>query len=255
MKTLRKLFKPMNRPLPDDTQCSQCRYFDTSDPRVVQTIKEEFPHNWSNVLYSARCKCDDMFHAKQVKQKSLWNESNLPNRHGNSLPNTFDTFKEVKGVSQGLSKAMSMAYGRGSHILTIVGTYGCGKSHLLEAVAREWLHRGESVRYEYVPSMLNQLRSRFSSEDNGSLWTALEEIFKVKLLVLDDLGQEAPTEWTRKTLTEIVDERIRTDGWLLCATNYTQDQLRERLDERFVSRLFDRADFVVMTSSSYREKK
>ena len=256
MKELRALFRPLNRPFPNDSQCKECKYFDITDPRVIQTIREEFPHMVERMVSQAKCRCGDMFHPDKVKQRNLWSESNLPNRYASGIAKTFDNFKQVKGTKEAYGKSMRMASAIGGNILTIIGTYGTGKSHLVEAVAREWLHGNRSVKYEYVPTLMNELRSTVSSdESNGSLWTKLQERFKPKLLILDDLGQENPTEWTRKLLTEIIDERIRTNGWLLCATNYTQEQLKERIDERFVSRLFDRSDFAVMTCDSYPVKQ
>ena len=255
MKELRALFRPLTHPLPDDTQCPKCRFFDTEDPRVRQILKENYPQSWDTVLFNARCKCESLHRAEQEKERNRWNFSNIPNRFGNATPNTFRNFKQVEGTESAYQSCQNFILRRGKRILTLVGTYGSGKSHLLEAVARDFMHDGYSVRYEYVPSMLNELRSTvMSSENNGSLWTKLQERFAPKLLILDDLGQESPTEWTRKTLTEIVDERIRTNGYLLCATNYTQDQLRERIDERFVSRLFDRSEVSVLTCSTYANR-
>ena len=249
------LYKVTSRPLPDDAQCERCRYFDTNDPRVRETLRENFA-DFDRALYNAQCRCPDMFHAKEMKAKRMWNESNLPHRFGESKAKTLNNFKQVDGSADAYKQAMDFTLRRGKpRILTFVGTYGCGKSHLLEAIARDWLHDGFSVRYEYVPSMLNELRSTIDfTENNGSLWSKLQDRFKPKLLILDDLGQESPTEWTRKILTEIVDERIRTGGWLLCATNYTKDQLKDRVDERFVSRLFDRATISVLTCPTYGAK-
>lgn len=250
------LHKVLHRPLPDDTQCDKCRFFDTTDPRVREILREHNPSRFAQVLHSASCRCDDQFHAKKLEQRIMWSESNIPNRHGDAIARTFGNFHIVSGTKFAFDAATDYSNKRGERILTFVGTYGSGKSHLLEAIAREWMHDGNSVKYEYVPSMLNELRSASQKPEssNQSYWEILKEKFKSKLLILDDLGQESPTEWTRKTLTEIVDERIRTNGWLICATNYTQEQMKERLDERFANRLFDRSKAVVLTCETYLKK-
>ena len=252
MKELRSLYRPLSQPLPDESQCSKCKYFDTTHPEVIQIIKENYSSTFDNMLYQAKCRCDDRYNAKAIKTRELWANSNIPNRAYSDKAKTFMNFKEVDGSQEALEKSKTFTMRTGSRILTVVGTYGSGKSHILEAVARDWIHDGHSVRYEYVPSLLNELRSTQTNEEgNGSLWSKLQERFTASLLILDDLGQESPTEWTRKTLTEIVDERIRSNGWLLCATNYTKDQLMERVDERFVSRLFERGEYSIMTCGTY----
>lgn len=252
MRELRSLFRPLSTPLPDESQCDKCKYFDINHPEVIQIIKENYPITYDSVLYQSKCRCDDRYSAEAIKTRELWANSNIPNRAYTDKVKTFMNFKQVEGTEESLEKCRTFTRRSGSRILSLVGTYGSGKSHLLEAVAREWIHDGYSVRYEYVPSLLNELRSTQTSEEgNGSLWSKLQERFKASLLILDDLGQENPTEWTRKTLTEIVDERVRSNGWLLCATNYTEEQLRERVDERFVSRLFERGDYSIMTCGTY----
>tara|TARA_R100000808_G_scaffold3776_2_gene12958 strand:+ start:1875 stop:2651 length:777 start_codon:yes stop_codon:yes gene_type:complete len=249
------LHKVLQRPLPNDAQCNNCKFFDTSDPRVREILREHNPHTFSQILYQANCRCEDQFHAKKEEQRIMWSDSQLPNRHGDAIARTFSNFHLIDGTKKAYDSTYQFGMRKGPKILTLVGTYASGKSHLLEAVAREWLHDGHSVKYEYVPSMLNELRSASQKPEStdSSLWDLMQEKFKAKLLILDDLGQETPTDWTRKILTEIVDERIRTNGWLLTATNYTNQQLKERIDERFVSRLFDRSEAIVMTCKSYEK--
>ena len=61
------------------------------------------------------------------------------------------------------------------------------------------------------------------------------------LLILDDLGAENNTEWSKEKIYEIIDSRYRQSKPMIITTNLTKDQLRDKLTSGDgVTRTYDR---------------
>ena len=196
------------------------------------------------------CSCQG-WEEKQAIKRMQW--ANLPE----GLPRTFESFQVRPGTEEGLSAARRFteadcAY----HILTLVGRYGSGKTHILEALARQMLKSGHYVRYEYVPVLLDDLRATYEEDAEVKFPERWAMYARAQVLLLDDLGAEKTTEWAAEKLTALVAERYRTGGRLVVATNLKFDQMAEKVGNRIADRLFDdrtgKVLSVTLTTSSYR---
>jgi len=96
------------------------------------------------------------------------------------------------GDARGITKDMARPFRDGSYIkdthnVLIAGPTGTGKSYLACALANHACRNGIKTRYARVESFLNELEAARSL---GVLQKALERLYKVKLLILDDLGAD-----------------------------------------------------------------
>jgi len=108
--------------------------------------------------------------------------------------------------------------------IVFTGTYGVGKTHLAAAIANERLRQGhpallvaaianERLRQGHpallvvVPDLLDYLRAAFSPQSSVSLGKRFEEVRRVPMLVLDDLGTESATPWAREKLFQLINYR------------------------------------------------
>ena len=148
---------------------------------------------------------------------------------------------------------------RPDHILVLVGVPGGGKTHLLEAVGRHFLELGRSVRYDFVPDLLDELRETYGDGVDTTATAVLAQRHLVGVLLLDDIGLGNPTDWTREKITALIDQRYRSGGGLVVATNLTRGEMEEHGGTRLASRLWDRQDevarVVYLTCSDYRKVK
>lgn len=110
--------------------------------------------------------------------------------------------------------------------------YGAGKTHAVIATAIEWIERGREVRYWFLPDLVDRCRRAISDH---SLDLASFGEFK-HLVVLDDLGAEAATDWTRELVDRVFDLRYRRQLPTLVASNLDLGVLEERYP-RALSRL------------------
>ena len=120
--------------------------------------------------------------------------------------------------------------------LILQGQRGAGKSHLAYAIAQKALSNGISVFCHSVPELLDMLRAGYN---DGSYDVMLDDLMNVELLVLDDLGAQATTDWTSEKLYEIVNARSRRLLPMVITTNYNLDDDVCGIDPRILSRLRD----------------
>lgn len=119
--------------------------------------------------------------------------------------------------------------------LVIVGTSGCGKTHLAAAVANHQIEAKRVACFVSVPELLDRLRSSFGPEGKENELT-LERLRNCPLLILDDLRMEMATTWAREKMYQVLNYRY--NGRLATLITAT-DPAMESLDSRLKSRLED----------------
>jgi len=119
---------------------------------------------------------------------------------------TFASFDQlvpgVQAVYQG-----TLAFAQRSAWLTLLGPYGCGKTHLAAAVAHAVLAHAVSLLFVVVPDLLDHLHTTFNPESAVSYDERFDLVRSVGLLVLDDLGTESATLWAREKLYQFINHR------------------------------------------------
>ncbi len=91
--------------------------------------------------------------------------------------------------------------------LALLGPTGCGKTHLVHAVANERLKLGRGVLYFQVADLLDYLRITYSPESTVTYDRLFEEVRNAPLLVLEDFGLQNPTPWAMEKLHQVVVHR------------------------------------------------
>jgi len=183
------------------------------------------------------CQCEKL---AQVRRKALLDRANLP--HFLTDARTFANFdRSIEGTDDCFAAAKQFADGEGPHMLVMLGeTPGNGKTHLLEAIGRERIERGQTVRYEHVPELLDRLRSSFWEDAPEPTWQILDRCNQVRVLLLDDMGLEKESDWTIEKLTTLLNYRYRSGWWLAVASNLSYEKfLADRRNFRLADRLFD----------------
>lgn len=144
---------------------------------------------------------------------------------------------------------------RTGHGLILMGAVGCGKTHLGCAVLNCALEDKYRAAYWNVPQNLEMLMAGGADEIDQS--RVLYKALLAQVLLMDDLGAEKPSEWTRKELMIILDERYRANKPTIITSNLvlTDDELRKTCGDRAYSRLCsDHYQAVALTAEDYRRK-
>jgi DNA replication protein DnaC len=138
--------------------------------------------------------------------------------------------------------------GRG---IWFVGAVGTGKTTLAMLVSKSAIEAGRSVAIYSLPRLLGVLRESMTSE--AGMLRLVDDLSRVDLLHLDDLGAERATEWVLEQLYAIVNARYEEQRSLVITTNLEPDQLAEQLGPRIVSRIWEMCgDPVLMQGEDQR---
>jgi primosomal protein DnaI len=114
------------------------------------------------------------------------------------LEATFEDFEGDLGRLDAGDKAatflMNYEAGLKPKGLYLYGKFGVGKSYLLGAIANELAKKQISSMIVYVPELLREMKSAIG---DNSLNEKIEALKKEPILMLDDIGAEAVSSWTR----------------------------------------------------------
>jgi len=108
------------------------------------------------------------------------------------------------------------------------GNFGCGKTYLLSAMLNELAKRGHKVAMIYFPEFLLALKESFRNADEFR--SKFNYIKKIEILLLDDIGAETVTEWSRdEILGTILQYRMEENLPTLFTSNLTLEELEVHL--------------------------
>jgi len=153
---------------------------------------------------------------------------------------TFDTFRvEAPGNTPGALHSLKTAFDAAAAFaahpqgwLVFHGAFGCGKTHLAAAIVNARLRAGQAALFIAVPDLLDHLRAAYGADGDESFDNRFEAIKRAPLLVLDDLGTEAPTPWAAEKLFQIFNHRYNAQLPTVITTNHDLEALDERLRSR-----------------------
>ncbi len=109
--------------------------------------------------------------------------------------------------------------------LYLHGSFGCGKTYIISAIFNELKKKGFKSEIVYFPTLLRDLKSNFDE-----LESTVNYLESVDLLLIDDIGAEKVTEWSRdEILGTILQTRMNDYKTTFFTSNYTIDELEKRL--------------------------
>lgn len=133
--------------------------------------------------------------------------------------------------------------------LMIMGPNGVGKTHMAAAICNALVDRGIPCLYDTYVGHLAKLQAEFNG-DGDRVW--LDMMKSVKVLILDDVGKEKATDWTRSVMFDVINYRYEADKPTIITTNYSEAQLRDYLGAATYSRICETCPCLVMTGQDYR---
>lgn len=139
-------------------------------------------------------------------------------------------------------KKYANSFNRNSKNIFMRGNTGLGKTHLSMAIARQVIENGFGVIYCSTPDIVSKIESEhFGKIEDGNTLNVLNEC---DLLILDDLGTEFQTSFTRTTVYNIINSRLIINKPTIINTNLDFEELEKIYSPRLVSRIM--GEYVVM---------
>ena len=126
------------------------------------------------------------------------------------------------------------AFGVNSDSLLLYGATGIGKTHLCLAIARGVTEQGFGVVYGSVQPLVRRLEAeRFGREQGDSE----SQLISCDLLVLDDLGMEFDTPFSRACIYDVLNARLLEGRPTVVSTNLSISAMKERYGDQIASRI------------------
>lgn len=126
--------------------------------------------------------------------------------------------------------------------LIFTGNTGLGKTYMSNCIANELLKRGKTVLYQTAPVLLETIiDNKFNKYKNKNTDEFYNNVLKVDLLIIDDLGTETLNDMKISELFNIINTRIlnlnNKPTKTIISTNLSIEQIFRKYEERIGSRI------------------
>ena len=136
--------------------------------------------------------------------------------------------------------------------LLFMGSAGLGKTHLTLAIVSGLIEKGFVPVYGSAENLFAKIeKEKFSGENRG----AYESMTACDLLVIDDLGAEMATAYTKSALYNLVNTRLLSGRPTIINTNLTMKEIETRYTARISSRLIGSFDAYKFIGNDIRQQK
>jgi DNA replication protein DnaC len=203
-----------------------------------------------------RCRCLD-----SARLERLLAEARIPKRYEHCdldsyLP-TDDSQKNAKSfVRRFLDKYPQIDVG-----LLFLGTCGVGKTHLAVALLKQVIReKGDGGLFYDFRDLLREIQASWNPVSQTSEWDVLRPVLEARILVLDELGANKPTDWVRDTIAHIINCRYNDKRLTVFTSNFLdvqskpgEETLTDRIGVRLRSRLYEMCREVEIRGVDFRK--
>lgn len=136
--------------------------------------------------------------------------------------------------------------------LIFYGDSGLGKTHLTMAIVAGVIEKGYLPVYGSAENLFNTIeKEKFSGDSNGTY----NMMLSCDLLVIDDLGAEFTTSFTKSALYNLINTRILSGKPTIINTNLSIKMINEKYDARIASRIIGSYEPHVFLGADIRQQK
>lgn len=187
------------------------------------------------------------------RMTKIWASSQIPStmRHY-----SLASFALLSGKQQ-LVDDVRASWAGGDRWLLLCGPVGLGKTGIAVSLLLEEMRAGSAGLYVVTPTFLSRIRATYTrTKDGGEVdeLDVLASVIEAPLLVLDDLGKVALSEWGQEKLFTVVNERYLAGRRTIVTSNLdTEDgSLEEHLWPATWDRIRGMSDIFRLTGASLR---
>lgn len=139
--------------------------------------------------------------------------------------------------------------------LLFTGPTGLGKTFLSSCIAKDLLDRGKTVFYQTAFKIFDILEEyKFSKDKSSFNKDAVNMLFDVDLLIIDDLGTEFVNSYTSSELFNILNSRLLEKKKTIISTNLDLEELNDLYSPRVASRVIGHYQVLKLFGDDIRKK-
>lgn len=219
---------------------------------------------WGEIKPNVLCKCkqEEQEHIESERKAQEFAEMVLRNKKTCYSLAEYKNMGEKTFANAEKSRVITIAQryveqfpvmlkaGRG---LTFFGNTGGGKSYAAVCICNALLDKGYRCMFTNFSRIRNEMSGLWEERQSY-----MDSLNRYSLLVFDDLGAEAKTEYMQEVVHSVIDARLRAKLPTIVTTNLSAAQLSDDADisqARIYSRLFEMTVPVEVKHADRRKEK
>jgi DNA replication protein DnaC len=244
------------------------------------TIIEQPSQNGIAQRFAQPCVC-------RVERRAarMLDQARIPRRYEFCSLDSYETMHKTANASITSALRMARKFAEGYPVetagkgLLFTGSSGLGKTHLAVSILKTLItERGATGVFWEHKELLDELRSIYSLRTAGAEGRLLRSVITCDILVLDDLGDITPSDWSWDTTSYILNSRYNENLSTIITTNLAnearaatpsaepfdrfaearravaRETLGDRIGERMRSRLQEMCVVVEMQGEDFRQR-
>lgn len=210
-----------------------------------------------NGLKVRRCGC-----MEAARVQRLLDEARIPKRYEHCDLDSYIPSHESQRHAKIYVQRFLERYPQIDVGLLFLGNCGVGKTHLAVALLKQVIiEKGDSGLFYDFRDLLREIQASWNSVSQASEWDVLRPVLDAKVLVLDELGANKPTEWVRDTIAHIINCRYNDKRLTIFTSNYLdtpskqgEESLTDRIGVRLRSRLYEMCREIEIRGVDFRKE-
>ena len=201
---------------------------------VVQPVKL-YKTDYQPALCSA---CQNKYDIKQKRREKV--KAYQARLIGSRLPKNkmgiSTSFKSGEALADmGLADAKAFracqVWEYGPSGLYLFGSKGSGKTFLAQCMLKEQAWLGRCGFFLDLPVFFTEIKQSFSMKDNTVYADWIDRAKRYAFLVMDDIGSEKPSDWSREIIVSILNVRMGKGLPTVITSNYDLKSLEQHLGD------------------------
>lgn len=239
-------------------------------PDCGENLYKQYDFFGKKRIVKVVCKCQaERIQKEQFQQENFEKQQRLERLITNSLMDkkfknsTFENWDFNKGSKQmhslGLKYANDFKKCKENGLgLLIYGEPGNGKTYLSSCIANKLLEDFVPVICVSINALLGRIQETYNRWGKEAEADVIRGLCNADLLIIDDLGTEKRTDWSKSMIYNIIDSRYRSNLPLIITSNLrinpkdTNGVLTELYDKRTEDRILEMCTPILNTSKSIR---
>ena len=209
---------------------------ETEKIKLFQTKKnltsEEIEEHRETIIQIIRDEYEKYFNGLNKKTMELIKSANIPKIFRNKRATDF------KITSRNEIATQCMKAIRNNSGFYIYGECGTGKTLLASIIQNERAQLLKSSMFICATDIFQELNPYNGNQDEAMNKRRI--IKNTPCLIIDDLGAEKATDWTKQTLFDILNYRYNEELQTIITSNFSLEELKKRLSEYEGARIIRR---------------
>jgi DNA replication protein DnaC len=203
-----------------------------------------------------RCRCLDA-----AREDRLLADARIPKRYEHCDIESYTTNNESQKNAKIFVQRFVDKYPQIDVGLIFLGNCGVGKTHLAVALLKQLIReKGDGGLFYDFRDLLREIQASWNSISQTSELDILKPVLEAKILVLDELGANKPTDWVRDTIAHIINYRYNDKKLTIFTSNFLdapakpgEETLTDRIGMRLRSRLYEMCKEVEIQGADFRK--